>query len=271
MINVDTKEFETDLMTAEGDKVILPRIREVAERIGKNVVLVLEDAEHLAREDNPTSTTFLNQLAGLFRNGYHVVCTTNRPELFNPQLLEVERLGGRKIFCPLPNAVVRRNILEAHMPLDSGSAEIDLFDPKILGKECGVNLESSRQARAFILEALAQSTPGLTHRYLEDICTRAKVSLIARVVKETGKDDNLGEEDLRGRSFHLDDWLSAFRGVIEGYDLGGRLKEDERLRRFVFPGKGSLRGEFGSFDGRGGEGNLYRKFQRRFNGGANSL
>lgn len=268
MINVNTNEFETDLMLADEDKVILPRIRQVTERIGRNVVLILEDAEHLAMEDNPTSSTFLNQLAGLFKNGYCVICTTNRPELFNSQLLEVERLGGRKIFCPLPNEVVRRSILEVHMPLTYGRSEIDLFDPTVLGQDIGVCFESSQQARTFILEALAKSTQGLTHRYLEDICARAKSSLIARVKEETGRGDNLGEADLRGRPYRLDDWLKAFKSVLEGYDLETRLKEDERLRKFVFPGRSSLKGEFGSFDGRGGESDLYKKLQKRLNGAA---
>ena len=245
MVAVNALDFESDLQIPDKKKIILPRIRYVAGRTGKAIVLIIEDIERLANEDNPVSSTLLNELAGLFKNNYYIICTTNHPEQFNHQLLESERLGGRLIFCPLPNSTARRYILDVHLPLRSKGLGIELFDPEALSRETGTHFETADQARRYLLDALAASTNGFTPRYLQDLCTRAKDIFMARIAREVGRFGSLTEADLKGRSFSLDDWLQAFGGVLSVYNWKERVEEDERLRRFTHPGEESSKPEVG--------------------------
>ena len=262
MVNVDARDFEQDLQMPEGKKVVLPRIQRIAERTGKSIVLIIEDIEHLARENNPVSATLLNELAGLFKNRYCVLCTTNHPEEFNHQLLESERLGGRLIFCSLPNEQARRHVLEVHTPLMSSQLGLELFDPVILGQETGVGFETGQQARDYILNVLAAATPGFTPRYLQDLCNRAKTALMGRIAAEIGRRDNLVETDLTEKSFSLADWKKAFEDVLVVYNAKERLEEDERLRKFVHPGSDGLKLPYG-FNGHSANGRSQNLFERR--------
>lgn len=262
MVNVDAADFELDLQLPDEKRTVLPRIQYVAGRTGKNIVLIIEDIERLARADNPVSATLLNELAGLFKNRYCVLCSTNHPEEFNHQLLESERLGGRLIFCSLPNGEARRNILEAHTPIKSNELGIDLFDPEILSQETGRQFETSEAARDYVLTVLAMATEGFSPRYLQDLCNRAKTALMARISAELGKPDGLTEIDLLGRSFLLEDWQKAFRDVLEVYDAKERLAEDERLRKFVHPGSDGRQPGLG-FNGHGINGRFHDPFERQ--------
>lgn len=236
MVPVNSLELESDLQQPEHKRYILPRIKYMSERMGRQVVMVVEDIERLAREENPVSSTLLNELAGLFESGYRILCTTNHPEQFNPQLLETERLGGRLIFFGLPNENARRYILEAHTPAISGELGLELFDPELLGIDTGVHFDNGEQARDYVLSALAKATDGFTPRYLQDIVNRAKTALMLRVARKAGRMDQLKEEDLVGISFTLEDWEKAYAGVVSSYDRQERLNEDRRLEKFVHPG-----------------------------------
>ncbi|MFZ2202538.1 MAG: AAA family ATPase [Microgenomates group bacterium] len=260
MVNIDAADFGQDLQMPEDKKMVLPRIQYIAERTGKSIVLIIEDIEHLARANNSVSATLLNELAGLFKNRYCVLCTTNHPEEFNPQLLESERLGGRLIFCPLPNEQARRHVLEVHTPLMSRQLGLELFDPAALSEETGIRFETGQQAREYILSTLAAKTPGFTPRYLQDLCNRAKTTLMGRIAAQIGKRDGLTESDLSSRSFSLADWKKAFEDVLAVYNTRERLEEDERLRKFVHPGSDGLKPAYG-FNGHSTNGRSQNPFE----------
>ena len=236
MVPIDAGEFEKELATTPERRSILPRIKQVAEKTGKNVVLIVEDIENLANKDNPHSKLLLNELAGLYNSGYRVLWTTNHPEVFNHQLLEPERLGGKLIFCGLPNSEARHHILEQHLASVSRHRQIPLFNPEEIGSESSVDVQTTEEARQLILQAIAQSTEGFTPRYLKDIVVEAIDQYMYRISTEEGRVDSLTETELTARSFRVDDWRQALEEVLDVYDQHARIREDERLFKIAKPG-----------------------------------
>jgi hypothetical protein len=241
LVPVNSGEFEDELRKKAESRRILPRIREVSDKVGRNVVLIIEDLENLAHKDNSASKILLNELAGLYNSGYRVLWTTNHPEVFNPQLLEPERLGGRTIFCGLPTEKARRLILNQHLVSVSRTRKLPVFDPNVISSKA----TNQQEARNLVLQAVAASTPGFSPRYLKDIVIEAVDQFIYRIAKEKGVIHGLTEEDLTGRSFIIDDWYKALREVYEVYDTKSRLEEDERLRKHIKPGSIGKKGDIG--------------------------
>lgn len=241
MVPVNVGDFEAELNKKQDQRTILPRIRAVADKVGRNIVLIIEDLENLAHKDNPSSKLLLNELAGLYNSGYRVLWTTNHPEVFNPQLLEPERLGGKAVFCGLPTLEARKNILEQHLVRESRSRRLPIFDPGIISEAASSPVE----ARDLILEAVANSTPGFTPRYLKDIVVEAIDQFMYRIAKQQSRVDSLNESHLMDQSFLVDDWHNALQEVYEVYDVKSRIREDERLQRLIKPGSDGRSGDWG--------------------------
>ena len=231
MIPIGAAEFEVELHQSPNNRRILPRIRDIAEKTGKSVVIVIEDLENLAHESNPTSKLLLNELAGLYNSGYRILWTTNHPEVFNHQLLEPERLGGKIIFCGLPILEARKNILEQHLVHASREMKIPVFDPAKISPETeGMTSEGTRD---LMLRAIAVATEGFTPRFLKDIVLEAIDNFMYRIAQREERVYGLDENHLEGDSFTLEDWGKALKDVSARYDVKARQAEDERLRKIV--------------------------------------
>lgn len=237
LVPVSANDFEEELRRKADQRTILPRTREVANKTGKNMVLIIEDLETLARQENPASTMLLNELAGLYNSGYRVLWTTNHPEQFNPQLLEPERLGGKIVFCGLPTVEARKLILEEHLVEESRYKKLPIFDPKLISKSA----LTSYEARDLILNKLALATPGFTPRFLKNVVIEAINQFMYRIAKEKGILHGLTEADLENRSFLVEDWNKALGEVLEVYDARHRLDEDDRLLKYIKPGSNGNR------------------------------
>ncbi|MBI4130860.1 AAA family ATPase [Candidatus Roizmanbacteria bacterium] len=241
MVPVNAGDFEHELTRKPESRTILPRIRAVADKVGRSVVLVIEDLEHLANADNPNSKLLLNELAGLYNSGYRVLWTTNQPEVFNPQLTEPERLGGKVIFCGLPNSEARKMILEQHLVKESRRRKLPVFDPAVISD----SVSSSEGARDLILRAVAASTHGFTPRFLKDIVIESINHFMYRIASEEGHVDGLQEYHLVNQSFLPGDWIHALQEIMNVYDVRARLQEDERLQKLINPGIEGRKGNMG--------------------------
>lgn len=241
LVPVNVADFEQELLKTPDRRTILPRIRGVADKVGRNVVLIIEDLENLAHKDNPNSKLLLNELAGLYNSGYRVLWTTNHPEVFNPQLLEPERLGGKAVFCGLPGSEARKLILEQHLVKVSREKKLPIFNPKLISDTA----QSTVEARDSILQAIAGSTNGFTPRYLKDIVIEAIDQFMYRIAKQEGKLHGLNETNLENQTFLWDDWYNALQEVYEVYDVKDRLEEDERLQKLIKPGTTGKKGDLG--------------------------
>ncbi len=241
MVPVNVRDFEAELTQKPESRTILPRIRAVADKVGRSVVLVIEDLENLANKGNDNSKLLLNELAGLYNSGYRVLWTTNHPEVFNPQLLEPERLGGKTVFCGLPTPEARKMILEQHLVRESRKRKLPIFDPRLISNSAS----SSEEARDLILQAVASSTHGFTPRYLKDIVIESINQFMFRISRQEGRVDGLNESHLENQSFLADDWYSALQEVYDVYDVKARLEEDERLQKLIKPGTDGKKGKLG--------------------------
>lgn len=241
MVPVNAAELENELNQKIEYRTLLPRIRDVADKVGKSILLIVEDIEHLAHKDNPTSKKLINELAGLYNSGYRILSTTNHPEDFNPQLLEPERLGGRLVFCGLPVTKARKLMLEQHLVRVSRFRQLPVFDPLVIGHGSA----TSDEARNWVLETVAQYTRGFTPRFLKDIVIEAINNLMYRIAKEEGHLDSLKETDLMNHSFIDDDWAYALNEVYKVYDVDARLAEDERLQKIINPGGDGRKNKLG--------------------------
>ncbi|PIR59062.1 MAG: hypothetical protein COU69_01585 [Candidatus Pacebacteria bacterium CG10_big_fil_rev_8_21_14_0_10_56_10] len=241
MVPVSAYDLETELHKAMERRRILPRVRDIAVKVEKPVVLVIEDLEFLANSDNEASNLLLNELAGIHNSGYRVLWTTNHLEKINPQLLEPERLGGGLVFCGLPTAAARKLILDQHLVVASRTKELPLFNQVTIG---GTSISSS-EARDKLLQALAELTEGFTPRFLKDIVVEAIGNFMLRISLEKCRLDGLTELDLEGQGFNVGDWDEALQKVRRSYDVESRIREDERLRKLTLPGSGGSRSKLG--------------------------
>lgn len=262
MVPVNVYDFESELRKEPEYRSILPRIRAVAEKAGKNVVLVIEDLENLAHKDNPTSKLLLNELAGLYNSGYRVLWTTNHPEVFNPQLLEPERLGGKAIFCGLPTIEARKLILEQHLIKVSRQKNLPVFNPNSISDKA----QTTEEARDLILNAVSSATNGFTPRYLKDVVIEAIDQFMYRLARKEGRLDGLSETNLENESFLVEDWHEALKEVFEVYDSKNRLEEDERLKKLIKPGTFGKRNGmgFGLIDNLKSKGSATEEFNLTF-------
>jgi len=218
ILPIDPFELQKEIANPKDKQTLMPRIAEIARITGKGVVLHVDDVENMVGENEKTSSTLLNLMAGVQESGFYTMASANHPERINPSLLQPERFSVL-IHCVLQPENARFEILKIHADKQSVRLGIPLF--------------SSEAARDIILRELAKHTKGFTPRYLSNIVTVAKSHLISRIAAAKDKSTGLMEEDLADFTLSVDDWDKALSEVAAKYDSKEVIRRDEELALFV--------------------------------------
>jgi ATP-dependent 26S proteasome regulatory subunit len=238
LVPVNALDLEVDLNNKQENRKLIPKIKEIAEKTGKVVVLIVEDIDLLANKKNPTSNITLNELAGVYESGFRILWTTNYPEEINPQLMEPQRLGGKLICFNLPNEEARKQILSEHLVSASKNENIPVF-PSI--DEDG-HILSSGAVRDKILSVIAKEAINFTPRYLKLIIDEATSNFMMRIIKEKKQKVGLEENDIKGMYFSSEDWFNAYTVARDRCDPNSRALEDKKIKKFIELKRGSVMG-----------------------------
>lgn len=217
LVPIDTLQLVGEMSEPPEKKRLLPRISQVFRYTGRPVVLQLDDIEEVTKDEQTINSVLLNLMAGIRASGFYVLASTNHPEKISPQLIQPERFA-HLIYFGLPDAQVRRGILEIHAGRVSKELQRPLFD--------------NDEERDAILNAIAEKTEGYTSRYLWDICTNAKTFFVHRLASQLGRRSGLTEEDLV-ELFTPEDWIKGFLEAEQRYDKREYLEWDKRIRKVV--------------------------------------
>jgi SpoVK/Ycf46/Vps4 family AAA+-type ATPase len=229
LVPINVTDLEIDLNSKQENRKLIPKIREIAEKTGKVVVLIVEDIELLANKKNPTSNITLNELAGVYESGFRVLWTTNYPEEINPQLMEPQRLGGKLIYFNLPNEEARKQILNEHLVTASKNKNIPVF-PSVTEDGRVLN---PKEVRDKILSSIAKETTNFTPRYLKLIIDEAVSNFMMRITDKKNRKVGLKESDLKGMYFTSDDWIKAYTMARNRCNPDSKALEDVRIQKFI--------------------------------------
>lgn len=221
ILPLDPKELEVELADKAEKRNIIPRINSVFAKTGIPVVLHMEDIENITTDEKQINSTLLNLMKGVRERGFFVIASTNKPEQFNPQLLQPERFGNI-VYFPLQDATARYGILDAH----ATAASLELKRP----------LFASEQQRSLILQAIASDdrTKNYTPRFLADIATSAKSWYLTRLREKTKQTTGLTEADIPEKfTFEIKDWENALAEIDTKYNKAETIKRDDEIARFA--------------------------------------
>jgi hypothetical protein len=229
---VSAEEFGRDLRYQPHERKIVPRINEVAEEMGSDPILIIEDFENIAHKDNPLSKELINLLFGAYPRRFHLITSTNHPEQVNPQLLQPDRLGER-VFCSLPGLDARGFILREYIMNETSSEKIALFNRQEFHGDVSAQFPTDEALFDFLITSLASTTEGFNPRALRDIVTEANYNFVSRIVNsKREKQTGLNEADIEGTTYLHEDWINALHQVLEYYNPEERIEMDEELRKF---------------------------------------
>lgn len=206
-----------ELMAPSEKKELFPRIAQISKDTKKPVILHIDDIEEIASEESPQAN-FLNLMAGVKKQGFHIVASTNKPEAIHPSLLQPQRFGVL-IYTGLQDEPARKSILDIHATPKSKRLNEPLF---------GSDFE-----RDLILSEVARLTEAFTPRYLAQIATAAKANLLRRVSRLKSREIGLKEEDLAGNKFEAEDWEKALGEIARQYDKKDVTQRDKEIREFI--------------------------------------
>lgn len=218
MVPVTPQMLYSEMKLPPEKQTLLPRIDEVSGITGKKIILHVDDIEEIAKSEQGQAN-FQNLMAGVRDRGFHLLASTNEPEVMEEALLQPQRLAVL-LYCGLHNEPARYEIMKIHAPKFTKKRKMPLWP--------------SDAVRDLTLNEIATHTTDVTPRYQAQIGTVAKSYLLNRVSETLGKQYGMTEEDLReGDTFSWQDWENALRDVLSRYDFKSVRERDEFLRNFV--------------------------------------
>lgn len=235
-VPLDPAELSGDLAKSPDQQSLLPRTSQISKDTQLPVVLHLDDANLLIRNDDQkeessprTKSKLLNLMDGVEENGFYIIAATNAPWEIDQRLLQHNRFGIR-LYTPPPDERTRMGILDIHFPMGTWRLNLPLFQSETLRQ---------RTIAELARDAL---TDGYTSREVTEIATAAKSHMLERVCNATGKWSGLTEEDLDGYHFVVEDIEFAYSWVKAHCKPQTTREWDNRIRKWFDEGHGQSMG-----------------------------